>query len=84
MLGWRCLLLKRRGRDGMLARHRSARSIVAFISVHVACAQVLSVRTFTVNDGLPSNQIRSIVQDGRGYLWVGTYAGGVSTFDGTT
>jgi signal transduction histidine kinase/ligand-binding sensor domain-containing protein len=68
----------------MTARRRGAWLLVAFISLHVACAQVLPVRTFTVNDGLPSNQIRSIVQDGHGYLWVGTYAGGVSTYDGTT
>ncbi len=84
MIGWRCARLKHRGYEGATARHRAAWPLAAFISLHAACAQLLPVRTFTVNDGLPSNQIRSIVQDGRGYLWVGTYAGGVSTYDGTT
>jgi signal transduction histidine kinase/ligand-binding sensor domain-containing protein len=68
----------------MLTRQCRAWLLAAFIALQAACAQVLPVRTFTVNDGLPSNQIRSIVQDGRGYLWAGTYAGGVSTYDGTT
>lgn len=51
---------------------------------HQANSQILPLRTFTIDDGLPSNQIRALCQDRRGYLWIGTYGGGVSMFDGTT
>ena len=36
---------------------------------------------FTVEDGLPSNNIRELVQDGDGYIWLGT-TGGLCRFDG--
>ena len=36
---------------------------------------------FTVADGLPSNNIRKLVQDGDGYIWLGT-TGGLCRFDG--
>ncbi|HBS89130.1 MAG TPA: hypothetical protein DEA97_21465 [Bacteroidales bacterium] len=45
-------------------------------------AQTYQQTQFTVNDGLPQNNITSIFQDSRGFLWIGTYAGGVSKFDG--
>ncbi len=34
-----------------------------------------------MNEGLPANKITSIVQDKRGYIWIGT-DGGISRFDG--
>ena len=43
-------------------------------------AQQLS-KSFTVNDGLPSNLIYSMVQDDKGFLWIGT-DNGVARFDG--
>lgn len=36
---------------------------------------------FTVADGLPSNNIRELVQDSDGYIWLGT-TGGLCRFDG--
>jgi signal transduction histidine kinase/ligand-binding sensor domain-containing protein/DNA-binding response OmpR family regulator len=36
----------------------------------------------TVNDGLPENSVRSILQDRHGFLWFGTH-NGVARFDGT-
>ncbi len=36
---------------------------------------------FTVADGLPSNNVRELVQDGDGYIWLGT-TGGLCRFDG--
>ena len=39
--------------------------------------------TFTTQDGLAENNIRSILQDRAGYLWFGTKDSGVSRFDGT-
>lgn len=38
---------------------------------------------FTSNEGLPDNRIRSVFQDSRGFLWVGTM-NGVSKYDGYT
>lgn len=36
--------------------------------------------TYTTQDGLPSNSVKSIVQDNYGYLWLGT-SSGLSCFD---
>lgn len=69
-------------------RLRFAATVCSFIASlgcnHQANSQILPLRTFTIDDGLPSNQIRALCQDRRGYLWIGTYGGGVSMFDGTT
>ena len=39
-------------------------------------------RNLTVEDGLPDNNVSSIVQDRLGFMWFGTRLGGVSRFDG--
>jgi len=36
----------------------------------------------TINEGLPENSVRSILQDQHGFLWFGTQ-NGVARFDGT-
>jgi diguanylate cyclase (GGDEF)-like protein len=41
-----------------------------------------ATRTYLVADGLPQTQVLSLVQDSDGFLWVGTYAGGVGRYDG--
>lgn len=45
--------------------------------------QVLPFENYSTRDGLPSNQVNAILQDSRGYLWVGT-SDGISIFDGTS
>jgi len=45
-------------------------------------AQQFSIINYTVNDGLPSNQITSTLEDSFGFLWVGTSNGGLSRFNG--
>ena len=40
------------------------------------------MRRLTVEDGLPSNTVRHIVQDRRGFMWFGT-DNGLCRFDGT-
>ncbi len=44
-------------------------------------AQQYYTRTYTVDDGLPSNQVNCLYQDSIGRLWIGTDAG-VAIFDG--
>jgi len=41
------------------------------------------LRQLTTEDGLPSNTVRNIVQDRRGFIWLGT-DGGLCRYDGTT
>lgn len=46
-----------------------------------AIAQQFSILNYTVNDGLPSNQINATCEDSNGFLWIGT-TNGVSRFNG--
>ena len=48
--------------------------------VHIN-AQDLAYRNFTVQDGLPSNEVHDIERDSRGYIWFATKEG-LSRFDG--
>ncbi len=41
-----------------------------------------STRNYTAVDGLPQSQVRAIVEDKSGYLWIGTEGGGLARFDG--
>lgn len=45
-------------------------------------AQTASFRNFSIDDGLAQSQIYTILQDHKGYLWLGTRGGGLSRFDG--
>lgn len=41
-----------------------------------------STRNYTAIDGLPQSQVRAMVEDKSGYLWIGTEGGGLARFDG--
>ncbi|MEM9022717.1 MAG: two-component regulator propeller domain-containing protein, partial [Bacteroidota bacterium] len=45
-------------------------------------AQQYSFLSYSIEQGLAQTQVRSLLQDQRGYIWVGTLSGGVSRFDG--
>jgi signal transduction histidine kinase len=45
-------------------------------------AQQFSLRNYKAVDGLPQSQINAMVEDGNGYLWLGTNGGGLARFDG--
>ncbi|MGS2725754.1 ligand-binding sensor domain-containing protein [Psychroserpens sp. BH13MA-6] len=49
----------------------------------LAFTQNKQLRAYTLEDGLPQSQVYAIVQDEKGYLWVGTQGGGLARFDGT-
>lgn len=44
--------------------------------------QHYAVTHYGLQDGLPQSQIYSMVQDHRGYIWLGTRGGGVARFNG--
>ena len=45
-------------------------------------AQQYNFRTYSLEEGLTQSQAVSIFQDSRGFLWIGTFGGGVCKFDG--
>lgn len=55
--------------------------IIFLCSVQLLQGQQFYTRNYTINNGLPSNCIREIYKDSRGFLWLGTDAG-LSSFDG--
>jgi ligand-binding sensor domain-containing protein len=61
------------------------RSILLFLFLgglnSIAFSQKLQYTTYTEKDGLSSNAVNTVLQDGRGFLWVGT-ANGLNRFDG--
>jgi len=44
-------------------------------SIYCAHSQTISSKNITVNDGLPSNDVKCFFKDSRGLLWIGTDAG---------
>ncbi|WP_298554152.1 two-component regulator propeller domain-containing protein [uncultured Algibacter sp.] len=52
-----------------------------FISTCITSAQELVFEHYNEVNGLSHNSVRSIVQDSKGFLWIGTF-GGVNRFDG--
>lgn len=47
-------------------------------------AQQYNFKNYSVKEGVAQSQVYSLVQDYRGYLWIGTRGGGITRFDGTT
>ena len=78
-------------RGNRLARGRIRRNLLCSVIIGLAvlaCAQEqtrplsqYSIRTYTTEQGLPQNQVRTIAQTQDGYLWFGTNDG-LARFDG--
>ena len=47
-------------------------------------SQQYNFHNYSVKEGVAQSQVFSLLQDNRGYLWMGTRGGGVTQFDGTT
>ncbi|MFQ5334783.1 MAG: two-component regulator propeller domain-containing protein, partial [Flavobacteriales bacterium] len=45
-------------------------------------AQRFNIQVYSLIEGIPQSQVISMMQDSRGYMWFGTYGGGVCMFDG--
>lgn len=41
-----------------------------------------SIRNYKAIDGLPQSQVNIMLEDKNGYLWIGTFGGGLARFDG--
>ncbi len=66
-----------------VCRGAIARIIVLSLCTASASGQILPFHSYSVKDGLISNNINKIYQDSRGLLWIGT-SDGLSVFDGRT
>jgi len=53
-----------------------------FVLPQVSLGQQYLFKNFNIEDGLAQSQVRSIFQDSRGYVWIGTLGGGVSKYNG--
>lgn len=41
-----------------------------------------TLRNYSVKEGLPQSQVQIMLEDENGYLWIGTYGGGLARYDG--
>lgn len=55
--------------------------LILFVAIEINLAQIVSFRHLTVDDGLPQNSVETILQDKKGFMWLGSEAG-VSKYDG--
>ena len=65
----------------------SLRAILFVLALFLSCTEAVEAQTdyrqrqLTMDDGLPSNSVRAVLQDGRGFLWIGTDKG-LCRYDG--
>ncbi len=55
--------------------------LLSFFCCYCATAQSVPYKLYSIHDGIPQSQILNIIQDSRGYIWVGTQDG-LAYFDG--
>ncbi|MEO0896343.1 MAG: two-component regulator propeller domain-containing protein [Bacteroidota bacterium] len=55
--------------------------LIGSISPILAQKQVYNIRKYTEKDGLSQSQVNALIEDKKGYLWLGTH-GGIYKFDG--
>lgn len=56
--------------------------LIAVMSIGQSSAQQYNFTRFSVEEGLPRSGVYCMLEDSRGFLWVGTEGGGLSRFDG--
>jgi ligand-binding sensor domain-containing protein/serine phosphatase RsbU (regulator of sigma subunit) len=62
------------------------RALIFFTLLISLCSELFSqqyyFRKYSVEEGLPQSSVYCLIQDSRGYIWMGTDGGGVTMFDG--
>ena len=58
-------------------------SLVLILLPSELLSQQYFFRRYSVEEGLPQSTVYCIIQDSRGFIWMGTDGGGLSRFDGT-
>ncbi|MEO6302450.1 MAG: two-component regulator propeller domain-containing protein, partial [Bacteroidia bacterium] len=53
-----------------------------FLFSFAGLAQQYNFHNYSVKEGVAQSQVYSLLQDSRGYLWMGTQGGGITSFDG--
>lgn len=61
-----------------------ARALFLILSLvpSLSFSQQFDFRNYSVGDGLAQSQVYAMMEDHRGYIWMGTRGGGLSRFDG--
>ncbi len=55
--------------------------VLSLTALNIRC-QENQFKHYSVEEGLPQSQVYAMIEDSRGYLWLGTKGGGLSSFDG--
>jgi ligand-binding sensor domain-containing protein len=63
------------------------RRILTFVALSVLLqtelfSQQYFFRKYSVEEGLPQSSVYCIIEDTRGFIWIGTAGGGLTRFDG--
>jgi two-component sensor histidine kinase/ligand-binding sensor domain-containing protein len=70
----------------ILLKHLANRIWVSLLfllsSAAVLQSQTYNFKTYSLDEGLSQSEISDILEDSRGYLWIGTKGGGICKFDG--
>lgn len=67
----------------MLTAYCRLAVLLLILSPYTSHAQQYNFHNYSVKDGVAQSQVYSLLQDSRGYLWMGTRGGGITRFDGT-
>ena len=65
-----------------MKRIRYSLLLLYFLPACPVFAQQYSFKHYSVDDGIPQSQVYALLEDSRGYLWMGTRGGGLARFDG--
>lgn len=56
--------------------------LILFCTIPLSFTQELNYRNYDIEHGLVQTQITCLLEDSRGFIWFGTYGGGLSRFNG--
>ncbi|MCB9241602.1 MAG: hypothetical protein H6608_10735, partial [Flavobacteriales bacterium] len=63
-------------------RYRYWLTVISMCLLLQTQAQRYQFKTYSLADGVPQSQVFDIMNDSRGFLWLGTRGGGIARFDG--